>query len=194
MKEVKKEIKKVNFIVDTLNTEVSVKDRIKEAKTFIMGLENSTQVGVALKYLAKFVETFIGSDGDKEVKAKLAEDTQKFIKDNPNFTVAKYQSVHTFYDYSVCMHPEYDALKEIADKVKARMSEIEKNELQPLAKAVESNNNKMFSDGDFSLDVPTKNIIVEYYHTFKTEVGGEEIVTINPPKKVTTMGLKYYIK
>ena len=85
MKQVVKEQKKVNFIVDTLNTEVSVKDRIKEAKTFIMGLENSTQVGVALKYLAKFVETFIGSDGDKEVKAKLAEDTQKFIKENPNF-------------------------------------------------------------------------------------------------------------
>lgn len=188
------EKKLVRPIVDLLDITVPIKERIASAKEFILKSENSMEAGLRLKYLAKFVENLIGSkEGDKEIKAKITNDTKAFIDLNKDYTKVKYQVTYTDYDYTVCMHRELDSLVQIQKVVNERVKEIEK-ELSEYAKVVESKQGKMFENGSMVLETDTKNIIVEYDWELVRQINGEEPITINPPKKYQTMGLKYYLK
>jgi hypothetical protein len=179
----------VRPIVDLLDITVPIKDRIESAKKFILESENAVQAGLRLKYLSKFTEELYD---DKEVKEKITNDTRAFIDLNKDFKKVKYQSVYTNYDYSVCMHRELDQLVQIQKAVDERVKEIQK-ELNEYAKVVENKQGKMFENGSMVLETDTKNIIVEYDWELVRQVNGEEPITINPPKKYQTMGLKYYL-
>lgn len=179
----------VRPIVDLLDITVPIKERIASAREFILKSENAVQAGLRLKYLSKFTEDLYD---DKEVKAKITDDTRAFIDLNKDFKKVKYQSVYTNYDYTVCMHRELDSLVQIQKVVNERVKEIEK-ELSEYAKVVESKQGKMFENGSMVLETDTKNIIVEYDWELVRQINGEEPITINPPKKYQTMGLKYYL-
>lgn len=179
----------VRPIIDLLDITVPIKDRIISAKEFILKSENAVQAGLRLKYLNKFTEELYE---DKEVKDKITNDTKDFIDLNKDFKKVKYQATYTNYDYSGCMHKELDQLMKIQKTVNERVKEIEK-ELSEYAKVVENKQPKMFENGSMVLETDTKNIIVEYDWELVRQVNGEEPITINPPKKYQTMGLKYFL-
>lgn len=187
MQKVEKEIKQVNTIVATLNTKVPMKARIKSAKEYILGLDNATNVGVQLKYLAKFMQEIY----KKEVKEKIEKDTEKTIKEDKNFAAAKMQIVHSFWDFKKCNHPEYNQLKEIKEKVDNRLKEIEE-ELILFGENTIKESGKVFEEGKMKLTSGTKNIVVEYDHEL-TSIESSEFATINPPTKISKEGLKYYL-
>ena len=140
---------------------------------------------VVLKRMSKASDELLK---DKEVKEAIEEAFTPYLEDGKKAEVhgasVSRSAVYTFYDFSVCGHPEYDALAQIAEGVKTRMKEIEEQ-----LKALIKPDNAGTVPG---LGIPSSgaDVIIQGVPEINYVESGE-VVHLEPPKKIQKMGLKF---
>lgn len=190
------EEEKKNAPVDLLDIRgnVSVADVTKNIRDSILeGRVDAAKAGVVIKRMANICENL---KEDKAIKAVVHEATLKYMNGGKTaeFFGAKVieAATYTWYDFTKCKHPVYDALKEIMEEVKSQMKDIEE-EMKLLIKKDNKDikpNPATQGNLDLGIDNTTKDIIIKAYPKLVWENGGD-VATIEPPLKMQTIGLKY---
>ena len=167
-------------VLDLKNQEIKVKDNVAIIRKDILdGKIDAAKAGVVLKKLAKLTKELLE---DKDVKEVIYNESIKYVGETLLGGKISESTTNTWYDFSVCKHPELDQLYDIQKNVKLRIKEIE-DEL----KLTIPKNQKIKGEG-FGIQNTKKPTIVEYYYTLEQKVSGE-VIQCEPPLKLQSMGI-----
>lgn len=145
------------------------------------GEVNPAEVGVALK---KFHKLYEEVNKDKEVKDIIFTETEKYKEGNKKtielmgakITIG---SVRTWWEYNECQDPYWNEL----DSIEKQIKELKKARETQLQATVPINP---------GLGIPASTLIIDKLPKLEWEDSGD-IVTIVPPIKKSTEGLKYSV-
>lgn len=167
-------------VLDLKNQEVKVKETVASIKENVLnGTLDAAKVGVVLKKLAKISKDLLD---DVDVKDEIHRESVKYIGETVLGGKISESATRTWYDFTVCNHPELNQLYEIQTAVKARIKELE-DEL----KLTIPKDQKIKTEG-FGISATKKATIVQYYYTLEQKDSGE-IVQCEPPIKRQSMGI-----
>lgn len=167
-------------IINLQNQEVKVKDTVATIKDNLLdGNLDGVKVGIVLKKLAKISDELLK---DPEVKDAIYKDSVKYLGETILGGKISESATSTWYDFSICEHPELNQLYEIQTAVKERIKQLEE-ELKLLIPK-----DQKIKTGVFGVQATKKPIVVEYYYNLSQEPSGE-IIECDPPIKRQSMGI-----
>lgn len=183
-------IPSVDVLLD-VRQPVQTKDVIQNIKDNVFnGVINPLEAFTVLKRMKKISEEVLE---DSEIK-RLAEN--EFDKYEPEKKGGKTVSVfgagivkcptYTWYDFTQCGHPQLDALYAIQEHCKQEVKRLE----EELKLMIPKDDYKAGSIPGLGIPSTTRQMLVERVPTISyNEIN--EVVPVEPPKKVQNMGLKY---
>ncbi len=180
----------VNNLLD-VRQPILTKDIVQNIKDNVFnGMVNPLEAFTVLKRMKKISEEVLE---DADIK-RLAE--TEFDKYKPDKAGAKTVSVfgagitksptYTWYDFTQCGHTQLDALYAIQEHCKAEIKRIE-DELKLM---IPKDDYKAGSIPGFGIESTARQILVERIPKI-TYDEVNEVVPVEPPKKIQNMGLKY---
>lgn len=166
-------------------TKDELKDRIRTV--VLSGTRNVAQVGVTLKRIKESLDDLFKDD--QQFKDAIRIDTEKYIEKGKTATILGAQvtvmATSTSYDFKetgdIYLLKLYEIQQDIKDKIKLR-----EDALKLLLKEQEAKENK----GLGLAGTVTKDEIIPSLPNLVDEVCGE-VVTLKPPIKYQSIGLKY---
>lgn len=162
----------------------SIKDNVKEGKV------NPLEAYTVLKKMKKVSEEVLE---DEDIKRMAETEFEKYTpekKGSKTITVFGAGIVkcptYTWYDFKQCGHIQLDALYEIQEHVKSEIKRIE-DELKLM---IPKDDYKPGQIPGFGIENTTRQMMIEHIPAIiYKEIN--EVVPVEPPKKIQNLGLKY---